>query len=164
MRSTDTSRNKTTLRRTTSGGNVAMSPERRDTRIVTGNDVVHATFKFIECAGMHTIHEGISPIGLESPDPDLLRKQIHCVPGEGCPAKYRKVGAACGWIRKGRKVPCPIPFVFRVERDHTLVLEDFFKQDIAYNSPERSWILCRAGCGILVFSPTAIARISPAVP
>src|SRR5678815_4390649 len=134
MRTTDTSRIKTTHRRRTSGGKIAMSPPRRNACIVTGNDVIHAGFKFIECAGVHTVHEGVSPVGLESPDPDLLRKQIQSVRGDGCPGKYRKEGGGSKppsrrtCIRKGREVACPVPFVFRVEREHALVREDFFKQ------------------------------------
>ncbi len=66
----------------TGAADVAGSPVRRDARIVAGNDIVHAEFKFLARAGELTIEAGISPIGLKSSDPDFLRKQIQGVP---CP-------------------------------------------------------------------------------
>ena len=55
---------------------IASPPVRRDARIVAGNNIVQAEFKFITCAGELTIEACISPIGLKSSDPDFLRKQI----------------------------------------------------------------------------------------
>ena len=60
---------------------IAIPPVCRDARIVTANDVVRAKFIFFGCAAELTVNAGISPIGLESPDPDLIWKQIqgvHC--------------------------------------------------------------------------------------
>src|SRR6185295_2757985 len=61
--------------------NIAGSPVRRDAGVVTGDDIVRAEFIFFACASELTVQTGISRIGLEFPDPYLLRKQVQGVPG-----------------------------------------------------------------------------------
>src|SRR5207253_5093725 len=56
-------------------------PVRRDARIVTRDDIVRAEFIFFARAAEVTVKAGISRIGLKSPDPNLLRKQIQGVAG-----------------------------------------------------------------------------------
>ncbi len=65
----------------TGAADITGPPVGRDARIVAGNDIVHAKFKFITCAGELTIEACISPIGLEPADSDFLWKQIQGIAG-----------------------------------------------------------------------------------
>ena len=61
---------------------IASPPVGRDACVEFANDIVQASFKFIVVVLVYTVYVGVSPIGLESPDPYLLRKQIQGVSGD----------------------------------------------------------------------------------